>query len=171
MASWRSMRKIAWSGTGYEFGSIGQRHGSADPDPDPDPHQNAMDPQHCWRLSFFLLNLRRVWNLYRLPLKPTVHSMQGSLLSRTEACESSCVCGSANEHAVYRRVWLSPPWVQVAGSRLYLPAGAGWPACCAAARPGPPAAARPAPYRRTRTSAAVGRSGTRGNLAQRTGLI
>jgi hypothetical protein len=123
------------------------------------------------KTGFFLHNLRRVWNLYRLPLKPTVHSMQGSLLSRTEACESSCVCGSANEHAVYRRVWLSPPWVQVAGSRLYLPAGAGWPACCAAARPGPPAAARPAPYRRTRTSAAVGRSGTRGNLAQRTGLI
>ncbi len=25
-------------------GSIGQRHGSADPDPD--PHQNVMDPQH-----------------------------------------------------------------------------------------------------------------------------
>jgi hypothetical protein len=35
------MRKIAGSG------SIGQRHGSADPDPDPDTHQNAMDPQHC----------------------------------------------------------------------------------------------------------------------------
>ncbi len=34
------MRKIVGSG------SIGQRHGSADPDPDPDPHQNAMDPQH-----------------------------------------------------------------------------------------------------------------------------
>ncbi len=33
------MRKIAGSG------SIGHRHGSADPDPD--PHQNAMDPQHC----------------------------------------------------------------------------------------------------------------------------
>ncbi len=36
MASWRSMTKIAWSG------SISQRHGSADPD----PHQNVMDPQH-----------------------------------------------------------------------------------------------------------------------------
>jgi hypothetical protein len=34
------MRKMAGSG------SIGQRHGSADPDPD--PHQNAMDPQHCF---------------------------------------------------------------------------------------------------------------------------
>ncbi len=41
LASWRSMKKIAISGSG----SIGQRHGSADPDPD--PHQNVMDPQHC----------------------------------------------------------------------------------------------------------------------------
>jgi hypothetical protein len=39
------MRKIA--GSGSASGSIGQRHGSADPDPDPDPHQNAMDSQHC----------------------------------------------------------------------------------------------------------------------------
>ncbi len=39
--------KIAGSGSasGSEFGSISQRHGSADPDPD--PHQNVMDPQHC----------------------------------------------------------------------------------------------------------------------------
>ncbi len=38
MASWRSMTKIAGSG------SNSQRHGSADPD----PHQNVMDPEHCW---------------------------------------------------------------------------------------------------------------------------
>ncbi len=36
----RSMAKIA----GSEYGSISQRHGSADPDPD--PPQNVMDPQH-----------------------------------------------------------------------------------------------------------------------------
>jgi hypothetical protein len=36
LASWRSMTKIAGSG------SISQRHGSADPD----PHQNVMDPEH-----------------------------------------------------------------------------------------------------------------------------
>ncbi len=36
LASWRSMRKIAGSG------SISQRHESADPD----PYQNVIDPQH-----------------------------------------------------------------------------------------------------------------------------
>jgi len=40
MASWRSMRKIVE----FASGSIGQRHGSADPVPD--PHQNVLDPQH-----------------------------------------------------------------------------------------------------------------------------
>jgi hypothetical protein len=34
------MTKIAGSGSG----SIGQRHGSADPDPD--PRQNVMEPEH-----------------------------------------------------------------------------------------------------------------------------
>ncbi len=29
------------------FGSISQRHGSADPDPN--PHQNVMDPEHCFQ--------------------------------------------------------------------------------------------------------------------------
>jgi hypothetical protein len=38
------MMKIEGSGSGSEFGSISQKHGSADPDPD--PHQNGMDPQH-----------------------------------------------------------------------------------------------------------------------------
>ncbi len=42
LASWRSMTKIAG------FGSISQRHGSADPDPD--PHQNVMDPQNCFQI-------------------------------------------------------------------------------------------------------------------------
>ncbi len=41
LASWRSMTKIAGSG------SINQRHGSADPD----PHQNVMDPQYCFQGS------------------------------------------------------------------------------------------------------------------------
>ncbi len=36
--TWRSMTKIAGSGSG----SISQRHGSEDPD----PHQNVMDPEH-----------------------------------------------------------------------------------------------------------------------------
>ena len=44
LASWRSMTKIA--GSGSESGSISQRNGSVDPDPN--PHQNAMDPQHCF---------------------------------------------------------------------------------------------------------------------------
>ncbi len=49
LPSWRSMTKIAGSG------SINKRHGSADPDPDPDPLQNVMDPQHCFMVngSFF----------------------------------------------------------------------------------------------------------------------
>jgi hypothetical protein len=38
------MTKIA--GSGYESGSISQRHGSADPD----PPQNVMDLQHCWQV-------------------------------------------------------------------------------------------------------------------------
>jgi hypothetical protein len=39
------------SGSGSEsgFGSISQRHGSADPNTD--PHQNVMDPQHCRQVS------------------------------------------------------------------------------------------------------------------------
>ncbi len=37
------MSKVA--GSGYESGSISQRHGS--PNPDPYPYQNWMDPQHC----------------------------------------------------------------------------------------------------------------------------
>ena len=41
MASWRSMTKIA--GSGSTSGSIIQRHGSTGPD----PHQNVMDPEHC----------------------------------------------------------------------------------------------------------------------------
>ncbi len=39
LASWRSMMKIAWSGSRF----IRQKHGSADPD----PHQNVMDSEHC----------------------------------------------------------------------------------------------------------------------------
>ncbi len=42
LASWRSMTKIARSGS--ESRSISQRHGSADLVPD--PHQNVMDPEH-----------------------------------------------------------------------------------------------------------------------------
>jgi hypothetical protein len=47
------MTKIAGSG------SIGQRHGSADPD----PHQNVMDPEHWLEHSF-----QGIFALCRLPL-------------------------------------------------------------------------------------------------------
>ncbi len=49
MPSWRSMTKIAGSGSEPGFGSefICQRHGSEDPDLD--PYQNVMDPEHCPR--------------------------------------------------------------------------------------------------------------------------
>ncbi len=43
LASWRSMTKIAGSGSG----SISQRYGSADPD----PHKNIMDPEHWCQLT------------------------------------------------------------------------------------------------------------------------
>ncbi len=42
LASWRFMTKKANSGSA--FGSINQKHGSADPD----PHQNVMDPEHLF---------------------------------------------------------------------------------------------------------------------------
>ncbi len=52
LAFWKSMMKIAGSGSasgsGSECGSICQRHGSADPD----PHQNVMDPQHCFKVRW-----------------------------------------------------------------------------------------------------------------------
>jgi hypothetical protein len=50
LASWGSMMKIAESG--YESGSISQRHGFADPD----PHQNDMDPQH-WMIPYLAEDL------------------------------------------------------------------------------------------------------------------
>ncbi len=46
LASWKSMAKIAGSGSASGSGSISQRHGSADPD----PHQNVMDPEHCFNV-------------------------------------------------------------------------------------------------------------------------
>jgi hypothetical protein len=48
LLSWRSLKKIAWSGAG----SFSQRYGSADPD----PHQNVTDPQHCFLPKIFLLS-------------------------------------------------------------------------------------------------------------------
>ncbi len=42
VATWRSMTKIAGSG------SISQKHGSADPDPD--PQQNVIDPEHWFAM-------------------------------------------------------------------------------------------------------------------------
>jgi hypothetical protein len=45
-------------GSGSEFGSISQKHGSADPDPD--PHQNVMDPQH-WLLNTKVELLDILW--------------------------------------------------------------------------------------------------------------
>jgi hypothetical protein len=42
------MTKTAGPGSASGYGSISQRHESADPDPDQDPHQNVIDPQHCF---------------------------------------------------------------------------------------------------------------------------
>jgi hypothetical protein len=42
------------AGSGYEFGSISQRYGSADPD----PYQNFMDPQHCGSVNGLALLVR-----------------------------------------------------------------------------------------------------------------
>jgi hypothetical protein len=65
LASWRSMMKLAGSGSGY----ISQMHGSADPDPD--PHQNVLDPQH-W-LSHIILQgfFDSVWWLDCITLQVT----------------------------------------------------------------------------------------------------
>jgi hypothetical protein len=41
------------------YGSISQRHGSADPDPDPDPPQNVMNP-----VIFVITNLCYSVNCY-----------------------------------------------------------------------------------------------------------
>jgi hypothetical protein len=43
---WRSVTKIAWSGSESGSGSISQRHGYAVSD----PHQNIMDPRHWQRV-------------------------------------------------------------------------------------------------------------------------
>ena len=56
LASWRSVTKIAGSG------SISQRHGSADPDPDPDPNQNVMDPG-TERNTKKILMLTYIWGI------------------------------------------------------------------------------------------------------------
>ena len=76
---WRSLTKIAGSGSASGSGSISQRYGSADPHPD--PYKNVMDPQHCLKQSrslvFFLAqNLVLVWSvvggwgcLHPLPLQ------------------------------------------------------------------------------------------------------
>ncbi len=53
LAYWRSMTKIA--GSGSESGSIRQRHGSEDTDPD--PYQNVLDPQH-WLYSIMVAETR-----------------------------------------------------------------------------------------------------------------
>ncbi len=47
LASWRSMTKIARSGSAS--GSISQKHGAVDPDPD--PHQNVIDLEHWDKLT------------------------------------------------------------------------------------------------------------------------
>ncbi len=50
LASWRSMTKIARSGSRSRSGFLSQRHGDADPD----PYQNDIDPQHCFK-RFWLI--------------------------------------------------------------------------------------------------------------------
>ncbi len=52
LASWRSMTKIAGSGSESGSGSTRQRHGSADPD----PPQNFMDPEHCFNAIHHSIN-------------------------------------------------------------------------------------------------------------------
>jgi hypothetical protein len=70
------MTKIAGSGSKSGSGSIGQRHGSADPDPD--PPQNVMDPQHWWRASSGVntLYLTR-FGTYKIALPPQQKHRRG----------------------------------------------------------------------------------------------
>ncbi len=56
LASWRSMTKIAGSGSG----STSQKHGSEDPDPD--LPQNVMDPEHCFYEQHLWSNLVKKTN-------------------------------------------------------------------------------------------------------------
>jgi hypothetical protein len=65
------MTKIAGSGSGPKSGSIGQRHGSADPD----PQQNVMDQEHWYHHSIALL----VDNGYVWKARVTVQRIKTSL--------------------------------------------------------------------------------------------
>ncbi len=56
------------SGSGFEFGSISQRHGSADPDKD--PHQNFMDTETGCNSSIFVVVLKLFSHQYRRELRP-----------------------------------------------------------------------------------------------------
>ena len=99
-------------------------------------------------LAILILTFSRETRFLRNPRKEK--KQRGRLVK-----ESNEVLHADNEFL------FSPPWTSV-DWRRYLPAAAGWPACCAAARPSPPAAGltrRPAedrrPRRRTRTSVAA----------------
>ncbi len=107
MASWRSMTKIA--GSGSESGSICQRHGSADLDPE--PHQNVMDPQHRNRkylqamvryLARLRLALRSVLSDLPLEVEARAAEVDGTKSSSSESSAGSS-SSSSSESSV------SPP--------------------------------------------------------------
>ncbi len=79
LASWRSMTKIAGSGSRSGSGSISQKHGSADPD----PPQNVMDPQ-----QWFIYTVLRTWTssgpIALLPGQGFLRQMWGKELWRDE---------------------------------------------------------------------------------------
>ncbi len=68
MAPWRSLTKIA--GSGSASGSMSQRYWSADPD----PYQNVMDPQHWfpWRRARSKVWTRNPSPPFKFPLRPTL---------------------------------------------------------------------------------------------------
>ncbi len=84
MASWRSMTKMARSGSESGSKSISQRHGSADPDQDPRIririrtwYQNVMDPLH-WYSEWMHHNSS--WRWQGAALRKTLEEDDKSLL-------------------------------------------------------------------------------------------
>ncbi len=107
MASWRSMTKIA--GSGSASGSISQRHGSADPDPDPDPHQNVMDPQHWERVYLSSQQeLRYIATLYVM-----VIGWEGwACTTQPHQPMMGCTPEIGNRHSVCT-LWSGPPNIYI----------------------------------------------------------
>jgi hypothetical protein len=76
-------------GCGSASGSIGQRHGSADPDPD--PHRNVMDPQHCFLPSFFRSTININVPLFK-KLRDTIFFMSFSVYYLRYAVKNHSFC-------------------------------------------------------------------------------